>query len=109
MNPVRIALLTAPDAETGKRIARQLVDERLAACVNVLPGVTSIYRWQGAVEEAGEVMLVVKTVQERVPALVARVPELHPHKVPEVVVLAVESGLPAYLQWVVGETSKVVV
>jgi periplasmic divalent cation tolerance protein len=108
MNPVRIALVTVPNAEVAKRIARQLVDERLAACVSALPGVTSVYRWQGAVEEATEVQLIIKTVQERVPALVARIPELHPHKVPEVLVLPVEAGLPAYVKWVVDETAKVV-
>jgi periplasmic divalent cation tolerance protein len=105
---VRIALVTAPSAEVGRTIARALVEERLAACVNLVDGVTSVYRWQGAIEEAREVQLVVKTVQERVPALVARVAELHPHKVPEILVLPVESGLPAYLQWVVDETAAVV-
>ena len=65
---VVVLLVTAPDAETGRRIARALVEERLAACVNVLPGVHSIYRWKGAVEEADEVMLVVKTRAERAAA-----------------------------------------
>jgi periplasmic divalent cation tolerance protein len=104
----RVALVTAPDAQVAERIARTLVEERLAACVNILPGARSVYRWQGKVEDAQELVLVVKTVQERVPALVARIPELHPHKVPEVIVLAVESGLPAYLSWVVDETAKVI-
>jgi periplasmic divalent cation tolerance protein len=107
LNPVRVVLVTAPSTEVARTIARTLVDERLAACVNVLPPMTSIYRWQGAVEEAAEVQLLIKTVQERVPTLVARIQELHPHKVPEALVLPVEAGLPAYLAWVVEETARV--
>jgi periplasmic divalent cation tolerance protein len=97
-------LVTAPDAETGRRIARALVEERLAACVNVLPGVHSIYRWKGAVEEADEVMLVAKTRAERAAALAARVRALHPYELPEVVVLPVRGGSRAYLQWVAAES-----
>jgi periplasmic divalent cation tolerance protein len=97
-------LMTAPDAETGRRIARALVEERLAACVNVVPGVTSIYRWKGAVEEAAEVMLVAKTRAERAAALAARVRALHPYELPEVVALPVTDGSRAYLRWVVAES-----
>ena len=97
-------LVTAPDEETGRRIARVLVEERLAACVNVLPGVHSIYRWKGAVEEADEVMLVAKTRAERASALAARVRALHPYELPEVVALPVTDGSRAYLRWVVAES-----
>jgi periplasmic divalent cation tolerance protein len=97
-------LMTAPDEETGRRIARALVEERLAACVNVLPGVHSIYRWKGAVEEADEVMLVAKTRAERAAALAARVRALHPYELPEVVALPVTDGSRAYLRWVVAES-----
>ena len=97
-------LITAPDEETGRRIARTLVEERFAACVNVVPGVTSIYRWRGAVEEASEVMLVAKTRAERAPALAARVRALHPYELPEVVALPVTDGSRAYLRWVVAES-----
>ena len=97
-------LVTAPDEETGRRIARALVEERLAACVNVLPGVHSIYRWKGAVEEADEVMLVAKTRAERAAALAARVRALHPYELPEVVALPVTDGSRAYLRWVVAES-----
>lgn len=97
-------LMTAPDEETGRRIARALVEERLAACVNVLPGVHSIYRWKGAVEESDEVMLVAKTRAERAPALAARVRALHPYELPEVVALPVTDGSRAYLRWVVAES-----
>ena len=97
-------LVTAPDEETGRRIARALVEERLAACVNVLPGVRSIYRWKGAVEEASEVMLVAKTRAERAGALAARVRALHPYELPEVVALPVTDGSRAYLRWVIAES-----
>ena len=97
-------LITAPDEETARRIARALVEERLAACVNLLPGVRSIYRWQGAVEEAAEVLLIAKTHAERVAALAARVRALHPYELPEVVVLPVSDGSDAYLRWVVAES-----
>ncbi|HEX5064565.1 MAG TPA: divalent-cation tolerance protein CutA [Myxococcota bacterium] len=97
-------LLTAPDEETGRRIARALVEERLAACVNVLPGVRSIYRWKGAVEEASEVMLVAKTRASRAAALAARVRALHPYELPEVLALPVTDGSQAYLRWVVAES-----
>ena len=83
-------------------------DERLVACVNIVAGVTSIYRWQGVVEEASEVLVIMKTVAERLPSLVARVRELHPHKVPEVVALPVDAALPAYAAWVADETAPVV-
>jgi periplasmic divalent cation tolerance protein len=97
-------LVTAPDEETGRRIARALVEERLAACVNVLPGVHSIYRWKGAVEEASEVMLVAKTRAERAGLLAARVRALHPYELPEVVALPVTDGSRAYLRWVIAES-----
>ena len=97
---VRIALITAPDAETGARIARALVEERLVACVNLVPGIRSIYRWEGAVEEEAEVLLVVKTRSDRALDLVDRVVELHPYELPEVVMLPAVGGNPPYLEWV---------
>ncbi|MFN3284964.1 MAG: divalent-cation tolerance protein CutA [bacterium] len=95
-----VCLVTAPHPEDAHRIARALVEERLAACVNVVPGVRSVYRWQGAVEEAGEVLLVVKTTRQRFPELRDRIAALHPYQVPEVVSLPVEDALPAYRAWV---------
>ncbi len=97
---VRIALITAPDAETGARIARALVEEGLVACVNLVPGVRSIYRWEGAVEDDAEVLLVVKTRADRAGDLVDRVVELHPYDLPEVVLLPAVGGNPPYLAWV---------
>jgi periplasmic divalent cation tolerance protein len=103
-SPARIVLITAPDAEVGARLGRALVEERLAACVNLLPGVRSIYRWQDAVQEDTEVLLVVKTREERCPALAARVEALHPYELPEVVVLPIAGGLDRYLAWILSES-----
>ena len=102
---VQVAFITAPDAECAATIARALVEERLAACVNVLPGVRSIYRYGGAVHDEAETLLIVKTRAARAPALEARVRALHPSEVPEVLRLDVAGGSPPYLAWVVAETS----
>lgn len=101
----RVALATAPDAEIAARIAHALVDERLAACANLVPQVRSIYRWQGRVEDATEVLLVIKTRADRVPALADRLRALHPHDLPELVVLPVVGGLAPYLAWIGAETA----
>jgi periplasmic divalent cation tolerance protein len=100
-----LCLSTCPDAETAARIARALVEERLAACVNRLPGVTSTYRWQGEIHEDAEVLLVIKTTPERFDALRDRLAELHPYEVPELVALEIADGLLAYLAWLVRETA----
>ena len=98
-----LCLTTCPDLDTAQRIADALVEERLAACVNLLPGMQSTYRWQGKVEHAAEVLLLAKTTRVRMPALQERIVALHPYELPEV--LAVEAGgLPAYLQWIARET-----
>jgi periplasmic divalent cation tolerance protein len=102
---VRVAFSTAPDAETAGRIARALVDERLAACVNVVAGVRSIYRWKGAVEDEAEVLLVIKTRVERLETLAARLRALHPYELPELVALPAVGGLGAYLEWVASEAT----
>jgi periplasmic divalent cation tolerance protein len=102
---LRVVLVTAPDAETAAGVARSLVGERLAACVNVVSGVRSIYRWEGRVEEAAEVMLVIKTRADRCPALCARVRDLHPYDVPEVLELPAVGGSEAYLDWVRTESA----
>jgi periplasmic divalent cation tolerance protein len=101
---VAAVLMTAPDAETARRIARALVDERLIACASVLPGVASIYRWQGATEEAAEVLVVMKTRPALLDRLFARAAELHPYEVPELLALPVMGGLAAYCRWVAEET-----
>ena len=95
---------TCPDRATADRLARILVEERLAACVHVLPGVCSVYRWQGAVEEANEVLLTAKTVHDRLPALADRLVALHPYELPELVAVEIVDGLPGYLDWVADQT-----
>ena len=100
-----LCLITAPDREAADRIARMLVDERLAACVNILPGITSVYRWEGAVETGEEVLLMAKTMRTRLDALTVRVKQLHPYDVPEVIAVGIEGGLPAYLDWIAAETA----
>jgi periplasmic divalent cation tolerance protein len=100
MSDVRIVLITAPDLAVAATLGRALVEERLAACANLVPQITSIYRWEGAVQEDSEVLIVVKTSAGRVAALTERVLALHPYEVPEVLVLPVDSGAAAYLDWV---------
>ncbi len=97
---VVLCLSTCPDRGSALGLARVLVEERLAACVSVLPGVTSLYRWQGSIEQNDELQLLIKTTRTNLPALKARLSELHPHEVPELIVLEVVDGLPAYLAWV---------
>jgi periplasmic divalent cation tolerance protein len=99
-------LISAPDMETAGRIGRALVEERLAASANALPGVRSVYRWKGTVQEAAEALLVVKTASDRVPALAARVRDLHPYELPAVVALPVVDGSAAYLDWIAAESSE---
>ena len=95
----RVVLMTAPDAAAGEKLARGLVDAGLAACVNVVPGVVSIYKWKGKVERDAEVLLVAKTLAPRVDALVAFVKQNHSYETPEVLALPVLSGSPDYLKW----------
>jgi len=100
---VMAVLSTAPDSTTASQIAEALVGERLAACVNVVEGVSSIYRWKGAVQRDREVLMVVKTTSDAVERLRSRLVELHPYEVPEVLALAVADGHEPYLDWVRGE------
>jgi len=102
---VLLVYSTCPDAASADRIARALVAERLAACVNRLPGVHSTYRWHGHVEQADEVLLLIKTTAERLDALTTRLRSLHPYTLPEVVAVEVRAGLSAYLDWVTTETT----
>ena len=99
-----LVLTTVPDAATAERIARALVEERLAACVTALAPARSTYRWQGAVETAEEIPLLVKTTVAAWPALRERLRALHPYEVPEMLAGTVRDGWPAYLQWVAAQT-----
>ncbi len=96
-NGAVVVLCTFPDVEQARAIAAVLVERRLAACVNLLPGVESIYRWEGKVERAGEVLAVIKTT--RYPELEAALEELHPYEVPEILAVPVAAGLAGYLKW----------
>ncbi len=97
--------VTCPERAGALAIARALVEERLAACGNVVPGMRSIYRWEGAVHEADEAVLVLKTRADLAPRVAARVRELHPYDVPCVAVLPIAGGDPAYLAWIAAESS----
>jgi len=94
-----VVLITAGSADEATAIARALVDERLAACTNLVPGVRSIYRWEGVVHDDPEVLLVAKTRADRFAALARRVAELHSYDVPEVIALPLVAGAARYLDW----------
>jgi len=99
-----IVLTTAPADDRADQWARQIVDERLAACVNIHPPMASVYRWKGQVERDTERQVVIKTTRDRVSALEARLKELHSYELPEFVVLEVEQGSAAYVGWVIDQT-----
>lgn len=99
-----ICLSTCPERETAERIADALVEERLAACVNIVPGLTSVYRWQDQIRRDEELLLVIKTHSDRLDALRQRIDELHPYELPELIAVEAADGLPAYLDWVRAET-----
>src|SRR5215831_9202005 len=103
MNDVVLVLSTAPAApgdDTAEQIARTVIDERLAACVNIHAPMASIYRWKGAIERDSERQLVIKTTSDLVPALEKRLRELHPYELPEFIVMAASGGSAVYLEWV---------
>ena len=94
-----VALSTVGSAEEADRLARALVERRLAACVNVVPGVVSHYRWQGELQRDDERLLVIKTRAERIEALRDALSELHPYELPELVAFEISAGSPEYLKW----------
>ncbi|MGH0034698.1 MAG: divalent-cation tolerance protein CutA [Myxococcota bacterium] len=102
---VRVVLVTAPDEETGVRVARDLVGCRLAACVNLVTSTRSVYRWEDEVKDEEEVLLLIKTRSDQCDALSRRIHEIHPYDVPEVLVLPAVGGSAAYLDWVRAESS----
>ncbi len=105
MNPLPLIILcTCPDPATAERIAETVVGERLAACVNIVPGLTSIYRWEGQMQRDSELLLLIKTRQAVYPLLEARIRELHPYQVPEIVALSIRAGSAAYLDWIADHT-----
>ena len=103
---IHLVLCSCPDRNQADLLAGILVEERLAACVSVVPVVGSVYRWKGQVERTEEALLLIKTEASRVPALAARIQALHPYELPEVLAVEAAAGLPAYLRWVADETRR---
>ncbi len=104
MNEMLLVFTNLPDRATAERVATSLVTAQLAACVNVLAECTSVYRWQGKVEHATEVPLLIKTSRTAYPRLESELRKLHPYELPEIIALPVTAGLPEYLNWVSQET-----
>lgn len=105
-NEARWVVSTAPDLERARALARALVEERLAACVSFQPGLASVYRWKGAVEEATEVLLLIKTTAERLPELERAFVRLHPYEVPEFIAFEPTHVAAPYLAWLVAELER---
>ncbi len=103
--PIIAVLTNLPDSGSAFNLARELVTMRLAACVNVLSPVTSVYRWKGNLEEAGEVPVLIKSTSENYPAIESAIRRAHPYELPEIVSWTIERGLPDYLAWVERESS----
>jgi periplasmic divalent cation tolerance protein len=106
MTDGRVVLVTVPDAAVAATLCRALIEERLAACGNIVPGVTSIYRWEGEIREDSELMVVLKTREDVFPRLLERIVELHPYDVPEILALPVIAGHAEYLAWI-GRSTQV--
>lgn len=98
---ILLAISTFPDRETAQRISAQLVDDRFAACANILPGIESIYRWKEKIETGNETLVLFKLSDERRSAFQEKLRSLHPYEVPEIIFFPVSDGLPEYLRWVV--------
>jgi periplasmic divalent cation tolerance protein len=103
---VLVVITNVPDRATAERIAETLVTECVAACVNILAECASVYHWQGKLERANEVPLLIKTTRAAYPQLEKELRKLHPYEVPEIIALPVSAGLPEFLNWVVTETNN---
>lgn len=101
-----VFFVTAPDGQGAEALARKLLDERLVACANIVPGLRSLYWWEGAVQASDEVLLLLKARRADVDAVTERVRQLHPYEVPEVIAAEISGGLQAYLDWVSAETER---
>ncbi len=99
MTDAQLVLSMFPTADTAGNVARALVEERLAACCNIIPAVRSIYRWQDKLQDENEVLVFIKTRSEQIERVKSRILELHPYAVPEILALPVESGYAGYLEW----------
>ncbi len=101
-----LVLTSAPNEEVAEQLARLLVEQRLAACVNILPAMRSIYRWEGRVEDACELAMQIKTTVAHYTELEGAIKAAHPYAVPEIIAIPIVDGLPAYLNWIQQETNK---
>ena len=106
MNDILLVITNLPNAQAAGQLAQRLVEERLAACVNQLAPCASTYRWQGGIETATEVPLLIKTTRAAYPRLEQLIRTVHPYELPEIIAVPVTTGLPAYLDWVSGETNS---
>jgi periplasmic divalent cation tolerance protein len=96
----QLLLCTCPDQHTADSIARQLLTEQLAACVNILPGISSVYRWQGQIETAQEHLLLIKTHARHYAVIEEAIKKLHPYQIPEIIAVAIERGSKDYIKWI---------
>ena len=103
---ILLCLCSCPDATSAEQLAGALVGERLAACINIVPGLRSVFRWQGSVQRESEVLLLVKTCADRLDALTATIVRLHPYELPEIIAISPSAGLPAYLDWIRAQTRE---
>jgi len=101
-----LVLTNVPNEEVAEQLARSIIDRRLAACINILPAMRSIYRWEGVVEEAHEVAMQIKTTTAHYDKLEAFIKAAHPYAVPEIIAIPIVDGLPAYFDWIKQETGK---
>lgn len=105
MDEILLVLTNLPNRESAQRMANALIESRAAACINMLAECTSVYRWQGKIESASEVPLLIKTTRAAYPHLEVIIRAHHPYELPEIIAVSVNVGLPGYLQWIVQETS----
>lgn len=104
MDEVILVITNLPDRDSARRVANALIETGAAACVNLMAECNSVYRWQGKIESASEVPLIIKTTRKAYPRVEEVISAIHPYELPEIIAVSVEAGLPKYLQWVVQET-----
>lgn len=100
MTNAQVVFCTCPDQPTAEKIAHALVENQLAACVNILPNLTSIYTWQGRVESADEHLLIIKSSVQAYPTIETTIRSLHPYELPEIIAISINQGLPEYIHWI---------
>lgn len=103
---VFLAFSTFPDIETARKISRELVTDKFAACANIIPAIESIYRWQGKIEQGNETLVLFKTTAARFAAFQEKLKSLHPYDVPEIIACPVDKALPEYLRWVIDSSAS---